>query len=38
MMRINNEKGLNKFHDKTGISFTRLLNGAINEFIVSHNL
>lgn len=38
MMRINNKKGLNKFHDKTGISFTRLLNGAINEFIVSHNL
>ena len=38
MIRKENEKGLNKIHDKTGISFTRLLNGAINEFIASHNL
>lgn len=38
MIRKNNEDGLNKFHNKTGISFTRLLNGAISEFIASHNL
>ena len=38
MIRKNNEEGLNKFHNKTGISFTRLLNGAISEFIASHNL
>ena len=38
MIRKNNDEALNKFHNKTGISFTRLLNGAINEFIVSHNL
>ena len=38
MIRKNNEKGINDFHDRTGISFTRLLNGAIKEFIVENNL
>lgn len=38
MIRKNNAEGLKDFQRKTGISFTRLLNGAINEFIVSHKL
>lgn len=38
MIRKNNEAGINEFHNKTGISFTRLLNGAIKEFIIEHKL
>ena len=33
MIREENLKGLQKFHDKTGISITRLLNGAVKEFL-----
>lgn len=32
MLRKNNIKKLNEYHQKTGISFTRLLNSAIKEF------
>lgn len=32
MLRKNNIKKLNEYHQKTGISFTRLVNGAIKEF------
>lgn len=35
MLRKKNIKQLTKYHDKTGISVTRLLNGAIKEFIDS---
>lgn len=38
MIRKKNEEEINKFHDQTGISFTRLLNGAIKEFIEENNL
>ena len=33
MLRTNNIDGLNSFNKKTGISFTRLVNGAIKEFL-----
>ena len=33
MIREQNLKGLQKFHSKTGISVTRLLNSAVKEFI-----
>lgn len=33
MLRKYNIKKLNEYHKKTGISFTRLLNGAIKEFL-----
>lgn len=33
MLRKKNIKQLTKYHDKTGISVTRLLNGAIKEFL-----
>jgi metal-responsive CopG/Arc/MetJ family transcriptional regulator len=36
MLRKNNVKKLKEYHDKTGISFTRLLNGAIKEFLDNH--
>ena len=36
--RNSDEEEINKFHDQTGISFTRLLNGAIKEFIEENNL
>lgn len=32
MLRKNNINKLNEYHQKTGISFTRLVNGAIKEF------
>ena len=32
MLRKKNIKKLNDYHQKTGISFTRLVNGAIKEF------
>lgn len=32
MLRKNNVKKINEYHQKTGISFTRLVNGAIKEF------
>lgn len=32
MLRKDNIKKLNQYHQKTGISFTRLVNGAIKEF------
>lgn len=32
MLRKKNIKKLNEYHQKTGISFTRLVNGAIKEF------
>jgi len=32
MLRKENVKKLNEYHQKTGISFTRLVNGAIKEF------
>jgi len=32
MLRKKNIKKLNEYHNKTGISFTRLVNGAIKEF------
>lgn len=32
MLRKENIKKINEYHRKTGISFTRLVNGAINEF------
>lgn len=32
MLRKNNIKKFNEYHQKTGISFTRLVNGAIKEF------
>lgn len=32
MLRKNNINKLNEYHKKTGISFTRLVNGAIKEF------
>lgn len=32
MLRKNNIKKINEYHQKTGISFTRLVNGAIKEF------
>lgn len=32
MLRKNNIKKMNEYHKKTGISFTRLVNGAIKEF------
>lgn len=32
MLRKDNIKKLTEYHQKTGISFTRLLNGAIKEF------
>lgn len=32
MLRKNNIKKFNGYHQKTGISFTRLVNGAIKEF------
>lgn len=32
MLRKSNIKKLNEYHQKTGISFTRLVNGAIKEF------
>lgn len=32
MLRKNNIKKLNQYHQETGISFTRLVNGAIKEF------
>lgn len=32
MLRKNNVKKFNEYHQKTGISFTRLVNGAIKEF------
>ena len=32
MLRKNNIDKLNEYHQKTGISFTRLVNGAIKEF------
>lgn len=35
MLRKKNIKQLTKYHDKTGISVTRLLNGAIKEFLDS---
>ena len=33
MLRKENIEKLTSYHNKTGISFTRLLNGAIKEFI-----
>ena len=32
MLRKSNIKNFNEYHQKTGISFTRLVNGAIKEF------
>lgn len=32
MLRKNNINKINEYHHKTGISFTRLVNGAIKEF------
>mgnify|MGYP001853818734 CR=1 FL=1 len=32
MLRKSNIKKFNEYHQKTGISFTRLINGAIKEF------
>lgn len=32
MLRKNNIKKMNEYHQKTGISFTRLVNSAIKEF------
>lgn len=32
MLRKSNIKKFNEYHQKTGISFTRLVNGAIKEF------
>lgn len=32
MLRKENVKKFNEYHQKTGISFTRLVNGAIKEF------
>ena len=32
MLRKNNIKKINEYHQKTGILFTRLINGAIKEF------
>ena len=32
MLRKDNIKKINEYHQKTGISFTRLVNGAIKEF------
>lgn len=32
MLKKNNIKKLNEYHQKTGISFTKLVNGAIKEF------
>ena len=33
MLREDNIKKLNDYHKRTGISFTRLVNGAIKEFL-----
>ena len=35
MLRKKNIKKLNEYHNNTGISFTRLVNGAIKEFFES---
>ena len=35
MLRKSNIKKFNEYHQKTGISFTRLVNGAIKEFFES---